>query len=242
MTTVNGLISDAAVRLGDSSNTIWSAAELLRYANTAQNELCRLTKCLWKQRYLNDQEGEGEAELPTDCLAVDRATWNSLPLDMFTTGNLQGKDKRYRTLEGRVLALGLDVGKVYKFRVPSISITSTQPDAHAPVTDAVENTRIEYFATPAALVAGAQIDLPSSYTKYIRHYVLWQAYQRNGPGQNEKLAKHYEARWLVGIARIQAVRSRLVDARTRYIGGGGKRRQSIARPVYPPEYGRIVRG
>lgn len=242
MKLVSELLSETAVRLGDSTNAIWTAAELLRYVNDAQSILCHETRCYWKQKYLNDQAGEGEAKLPTDFITIDRATWNALPLDIHSIYGLREMDKLYRTLEGEPLALGMDVGKLQKFRVPSVSITSTDPDSHAPITDEVRNTRVEYYATLPTLTSTSIVDLPESYAKYMRWYVLWHAYERDGPGQSPELAKHYQERWAVGLERIEAVKSRVQSARLRSIGGEGKPKRVIARPVYPASYGRIVRG
>jgi hypothetical protein len=242
MRLVSELLTECSVRLGDSSNLIWSSAELLRYVKDGLGNFCRDTLCIWKQAYLNDQDGQSEAEFPSDYLIADRATWGGRPLDIVAESAVAPVDHLYQSREGRVFGLIMS-GTRYarKWRVPSTSITSTNPDDHAPTTDSVDNTRLEYFAQHPTITASSVIDLPRSYAKTIRHYVLWKAYERNGPGQSPKLAIHYMQRWVAGVMRAKEIRSSLCAAMPSTLSGGERTRRRIARPIMPPEYGRIVR-
>lgn len=239
--TVNELLTGCSRRLGDSQNLIWTSAELLVYANAAQRQLCRETMCYWRQAYLNDQSGQGEAELPSDCLLPDRATWGGRSLDLQSIDSIRDADHLYQTNEGRVFALGVGpLGRVQKWNIPTDDASNANPDAHAPTTATVNNTRLEYFAIAPVLVSGGAIDLPQSYHKCLRWYTLHRAYERNGPGQSAKLAKHYETRWLVGLERVKMIRSELLSSMTRTLHPAGRGR-GVARPVLPPEYGRMSR-
>lgn len=239
--TVNELLDGCSKRLGDTQHLIWTAAELLGYANAAQRQLCRETLCYWRQTYLNDQEGEGEAELPANCILPDRATWGGRTLDLQSEDSVRAADQLYRTGEGRVFALAVgSLGRVRKWNIPTDSASDTDPDAHAPTTESINNTRLEYFATAPALAVGGAIDLPLSYHKCLRWYTLHRAYERNGPGQSDKLAKHYGLRWQVGLERVKMIRSELWSAMMRTLNPAGRGR-GVARPVLPPEYGRMTR-
>lgn len=242
MKTVADVVTTVSLKLGDSSNGIWTSAELTRYANDGYADLCGKTLCYWKQAYLNDQDGEGEAKLPSDFLEIDRATWNSKPLEIVSLNRLRGMDSMYGSIEGEPVALGMDIGTAHKFRVPNTTITSTNPDVHAPTVDEVQNTRLEYFAVPA--LDATNIDLPMSYVKAIEFYVQWKAYERSSPGQSIKLAQHFKLRYSIAVERIKSIRFFLPSAKIRVMGGNSQSRVSKKpqRPRMPWQYGKIVRG
>lgn len=242
MKTSTQIVTTISLKLGDSSNAIWTSAEITRYVTDAYVTLCRETLCYWKQVYLNDQAGVGECKLPTDFIEIDRATWNSKPLEIVSANRMRGMDTMYDSIEGEPVALGMDIGLVHKFRVPDTSITSTNPDVHAPTVDEVQNTRIEYFATPSLL--DANMDLPESYAKALEFFALWKAYEKASPGQSIKLAQHFKFRWTEAVARFKDTRYFLPSAKIRVMGGNSQSRVSKKpqRPRMPWQYGKIVRG
>jgi len=240
--TATEIITAISLKLGDSSNAIWSTAELTRYITDAYVTLCSETLCYWKQAYLNDQDGVGECKLPADFIEIDRAVWNAKPLEIVSANRLRGMDHRYDSIEGEPVALGMDIGYVHKFRVPNTSITSADPDVHAPTVDEVLNTRIEYFARPSLLTVN--MDLPESYAKALEFFALWKAYEKASPGQSIKLAQHFKFRWTVALERIKSIRFSLPSAKIRVMGGLSASRTSKKpqRPRMPWQYGKIVRG
>lgn len=106
-----------------------------------------------------------------------------------------------------------------------------------------KNVRVEHFRQGRALDSSASVcELPDRYAVYLRDYAMALCLGRRGPGQDLKLAAHFQQRWDRAIARIQR-RLQVVDAeRVSVIGGDG--RPSVSRPPRPSlpwQYGSRVR-
>lgn len=106
-----------------------------------------------------------------------------------------------------------------------------------------KNVRVEHARQGRPMDSGTAIcELPDRYALYLRDYVMAQCLGRRGPGQDMKLAAHFEQRWQRDLARI-ARRMQTVNAeRVGVIGGDG--RPSVSRPPRPSlpwQYGRTVR-
>jgi hypothetical protein len=99
------------------------------------------------------------------------------------------------------------------------------------------NTRIEFIRRPRIPTAASDIfDLPDHYLKYIRHYMMWQAYSRKGIGQDPQMAQHYEQRYKQGIGRVVLRMDSVYKAKLTRFGGGS------SGTVYSPRpYARLPR-
>lgn len=105
------------------------------------------------------------------------------------------------------------------------------------------NVRVEHFRHGRALDhAGAVCELPAPYVRYLRDYAQAQLLARRGPGQDLKLAAHFQQRWTRGLARL-AKRLDFVDReRTAVLGGDGRTLTTRPpRPQRPWAYGSVVR-
>jgi hypothetical protein len=104
------------------------------------------------------------------------------------------------------------------------------------------NFRIEFYRRGYAVESDSdEFEFSNSHCKYIRHYAMWKALIREGAGQDLKLAKHYEERWLIGINRIGDRKIKTVSNRTGVFGGETKRHGPPPKPVLPWSYGRMER-
>lgn len=89
------------------------------------------------------------------------------------------------------------------------------------------NTKIEHRRRgleARLLDMDSRIELPTIYTRYLMFYALWKLYGRKGPGQDLKLSKHFQARYLVGMTRIETRRRRVEQIRLLRMGGGENHR------------------
>lgn len=105
------------------------------------------------------------------------------------------------------------------------------------------NVRVEHHRVGRPLVRGTDVcELPDRYAQYLRDYVQARLLERAGPGQDLKLAAHFQARWVRHLARI-ADRLERVDAqRVPVLGGDGQSLTSRPpRPSRPWPYGSQVR-
>lgn len=245
MRSMSNVTTEAALRLGDSGNAIWTLAELQRYVKDGYDLLCRETLCLWSQTYLNDRAGQSDYVLPTDFVASDRATWNAKPMREISEGRLRTLDHQYQNesaTTGKPESYYIDgMRSLRKHPVPDTTVTTTA--ITFPTTAAVLNFRLEYFRLGADLSSYA-FEIPSSWTKTIRHYAMYKAYKRHGDGFNSKLYKHYQARWEFDLDDLRKARGTLVSSRRVIAGrrGTGTRGRRPPTPRLPWRYGRIVRG
>jgi hypothetical protein len=104
-----------------------------------------------------------------------------------------------------------------------------------------KNVRLEHFRLGRPFELGP-CELPTRYANYLWDYAMAAALLRPGPGQDVKLAAHFQERWQRNIARL-AKRVRSVDAETITVLGGEAITRSgrPPRPKLPSQYGSVVR-
>jgi hypothetical protein len=102
-----------------------------------------------------------------------------------------------------------------------------------------KNTRVEYFRL--GNLTDDQIEVPDRFVKYVEFYAQAKALERDGPGQDLKLAAHFDGRFVDGVRRMVA---RLADnrrARVATIGSVGRIPTVPALARLPYRYGRATR-
>lgn len=90
---------------------------------------------------------------------------------------------------------------------------------------------------------GFAFEIPQQYVKYIIFWAMHRALERDGPGQDLKLSKHYSDRYGLGIERIKA-RLRKVNKEQRLrMGSGGETDLpfNMGNPTLPHPFGPAVR-
>lgn len=98
------------------------------------------------------------------------------------------------------------------------------------------NTRIEFIRRPKVPVSATDIfDIPDHYLKYLRHYAMWQAFDRKGIGQDLLMAAHYKGRYEAGIGRVVLRMNAVYKAKLTRMGGAGNS------PYGPRPYARLPR-
>lgn len=223
-------------RLGDSTNVIWSNAEINRYIQEGYDRLLFSTQMLWKRAYSDDVDGTATYALPTDLQSVDRVMWNWRRIDAVTTRELIQADSAYRTTEGPVEAYSIEDDGVLTIR--KYPVPSQTPTAGADT----NNTRVEYFARGAALsVDGSTFEIPDRYVKYIRHFAMFRALERKGDGQDLELAQHWGQRFEQGQQRIRERMARVERTRIRVLSGDRGSGGPPPRPRLPVDFGTVVK-
>lgn len=82
----------------------------------------------------------------------------------------------------------------------------------------LRNTRIDYVKRPNVKQRG-HFELQDWDVRYLRFRALSEALNRDGPGQNKKLAKHYRERYDIGVA-MMAQRHASIREATNFVMGG----------------------
>lgn len=230
--TLANLRDDVEVRLGDSTNVVWTEAELGSYIKEGYDELVLTTEILWKRSTsaITDVAGTGTYALPTDFHKMDRVTWKKRRIDPWTAREARERTPYYLTTRGDVIAYVMELDGISKLRLINV------PSASA------SNTIIEYFRRGATLSTDATtLEIPDRYTDYIVFYALSRALEREGNGQDSKMAAHYLARYAEGLKRIKTRKSQAFSTRIGSFGGGSEPRRVPGLPQWPSTYGRPVR-
>ena len=102
------------------------------------------------------------------------------------------------------------------------------------------NTRVEYFRLGKDL-ASDQIELPDRFVKYVEFYAQAKCLERDGPGQDLKLAAHFMERFLEGERRMALRIGENRRAVTGKIGSSGRVPTKPALARLPWRYGRQIR-
>jgi hypothetical protein len=104
------------------------------------------------------------------------------------------------------------------------------------------NTKIEYSRHGLSMLDETdECELPPRYAKYLRHYAQYKALERNGDGQDTKLAGWWKSLYEAGVARMIKRKSSILSRKVTTLGGeqGHLTRPPTAR--LPWQYGYPVR-
>ncbi len=101
--------------------------------------------------------------------------------------------------------------------------------------------RVEYRRRGAELSWQQPFEIPDRYTVYVRHFALARTLEREGPGQNLKLAAHYQERYEAGVQRMLRRKQAMDFQKTSVLGGRPPSPGGPPRARLPWRYGTIVR-
>jgi hypothetical protein len=102
------------------------------------------------------------------------------------------------------------------------------------------NTRIEYFRLGRDLEE-YEFEIPARFVKYVEFYAQAKCLERDGPGQDLKLAAHFMERFLEGERRMALRIGENRRAVTGKIGSSGRVPTKPALARLPWRYGRQIR-
>lgn len=102
-----------------------------------------------------------------------------------------------------------------------------------------KNVRVEYYRQGKDL-DGSEFEIPDRYVKYVEMFTMARAREREGPGQDTKLAAHFDSRFQVGIRRLINRKQTAIKARVNRMGGGSDVQNTWpSRPSLPYHYPKI---
>lgn len=104
-----------------------------------------------------------------------------------------------------------------------------------------DNLRVEGFRAGLSVTQDSDsYELPDQYCRYLQWFVLFRAYDRDGPGQDVQLAQHYQQRWEGALELIALRLAQTRRARAGVFGEGFARGSStVAPPRLPWAYPRL---
>lgn len=101
--------------------------------------------------------------------------------------------------------------------------------------------RLEFRRRGEPLSDTNEFEIADRYTVYVRHYAQARALEREGPGQDLKLAKNFSDRYEAGIARMLERKKAMQYQRTYVMGGGDRTRKGPPLARLGWQYGPAVR-
>lgn len=101
--------------------------------------------------------------------------------------------------------------------------------------------RIEYRRRGADLSDTTPFEIPDRYTIYVRHYAQARALEREGPGQDLKLAENFNQRYEAGLLRMLVRKQAMQYQKTVVMGGSSKSQRGPHLARLPWQYGAPVR-
>jgi hypothetical protein len=190
-------------------------------------DLCpSVTTAAWESDYAEDYYPNATIRLPSDCLAVERVTWDDERIDPMTHADL-ASSATYRTTAGRPVGYLMDLEGTQSIRL------YPRPD------DKEGELSIEYYKRGVLSGSSSTFEIQDRYLKYLEHFAMAMAFARKGPGQDMKMAGHYMARYEAGVERVKA-RGRAAGRAMSYsLGSETELRRRPPRAQLPWNYGRV---
>jgi hypothetical protein len=103
------------------------------------------------------------------------------------------------------------------------------------------NTKIEYIRHGTAVDRPADtLELPDRYCKYLRHYAMASALERNGDGQDSELAAFWRGLYEASIGMVMKRKNTQNQRRTVQLGGATQQMKSPPLARLPWNYGKVV--
>ena len=220
-------------RLGDTTQSIWTAGEIDQYLQGGYDLLAAQTGVLWDRTYLSIKVGVALYVMPESLIEIERATYDDRRLEPLSIKELMARDSRFDIVTGQIDYYTCDEAPrtIRIYRLPAHNAFGAN------------DVRIEFRRRGAPLTDDAStFEIPDWMTKTVRFYAMWKALKREGTGQDLDLAKHYENRWLDGTKRIARRVSRVMAAKTLVMGEARPGMKRPPRPQLPWNYGKRVRG
>ena len=232
--TPNELATLILGELGDSDESIWTAAEIVGLIQDAIYEFKIKTLCDWQRAVLADVSGQATYAIP-DAMnfhQLDRAEYDYWVVSAKPVRVQMATNGYFETAGNRPFSLvmqGDGLRTLRKIGVPTASGSLFV---------------IEYFSmgdatgdTPDTDIA----DLPLRYLTYVAYKVKAEAYKRDGNGQSFKMSQFWQGRYEDGLEMMYRRRERMYRRRISNIGSDGKvpegsrRRDPGSLPAYYPK-------
>lgn len=173
--------------------SLWTAEQLARFEAQAEESFCNETKCLIERVCLSIVSGTSLYTLPDEVIDIRRVTYRGIRIYPMSHRNsrkyfdgLNPSGTPYNYIFDNLGSLVIKL-----FPTPIESITSIATGLYSP---SVVQARciVEYYRSPD----GIRFKLPTYFRRrFLKAFVLKQAFLAEGKGQNLKAAKYWSAKW-----------------------------------------------
>lgn len=207
--------------LGDSTRTIWSSAEVDRYIQQGYNQFCLDTELLWRRYELGDVADQATYTVPTELYKLERVEWNNYRIPPLTSADLENRYPAFESQTGPA--------RGYTASGDGLRTIRRVPAAAASDLDILV---LEYTRRGATLSTSQGVELPDRYAAAVRFFALYRCWEREGDGQDPKLALHFKTRYDDAVRRAVLRRGGIRSKRVGQFGPGVTQRFG---PPPPPQ-------
>lgn len=182
------LASAVLTMMGDDAESLWTASDLYAYIQDGVYDFQRKTLCTWRRTPIGDIENQATYALPTDFYHLDRVEYDGWLCTSVSPRDAMSNRGRFESTGNRPLSFMMSGDGLRVIRKLGV-----------PVEDAPDKFYVEYFAAGPELDDETEIPLPSRYLRYLSFYVMAQAYESDGDGQNMELSNFWQAWYERGV-------------------------------------------
>lgn len=197
--TPSDVLSRVRDQLVEGTAGFWTDAELYRYMSDGESEINNMVECYRVSSTDTTVTGTSGYTLPTDCVAVTRLTYDSVPLKLVSRREMDALDMPGyggSTKSGQPTHWYMYEGMAYLWPVPS----------------AAKTIEYDYVASPPAITtASSQFAIPRQFHIPIQDYTLYRAFTKD---QDAGRAEWHKREYMQGT-----MDARMREQRRRWAGG-----------------------
>lgn len=235
--------------------TIWSEFFLNQLAEDAEQQINQDVQCIFEKCYLPTTKGISQYTLPSFVRGLRRITWLAKMLDPVSweemtqltpatvvIGNPENLQYSEETVVSRPLYYAMNPTAPYTIRL------FPTPDLTLGIgTNAYITIPNEQYCVISYWRSTEGVGLTTSLPKYIdrrsrKAYILWKAYEAEGPGQNLKASEYYGKKYAFLMERFRLINSGCFVGKKYQLGDGMLEINNFRypRPTLNPRFERVI--
>lgn len=236
--------------------SIWSDQYLQQLESDASDYILNEVACLYAKFYLPVTFGTSVYTLPSLCKSILRVTWQGKKLDPLSWDELTiitpatvvvNSITREETSISRPQWYAMHPTNIHDIRLyptpdESFDQVPSSDDPYSPILNESHCTISCWrYVDPVGIDPTAKIPA-YIYRRTVKAYVLWKAFNQEGPGQNLTASKYYKGKldWL--IERFRIINSGTFVSKKYTLGGGDSDLENwrYPKPVWPSNFERVI--
>lgn len=221
----------------------FSDTQISKWANDYEKELCSKENLIADRFALEVTSNVSEYELPnyiTNIRCVLYKGYMVYPKGF--QASIMMNDSPFQSINSNrpieYIASGKGLRIIKFFPSPSETIATINGDLWNINADN-NGVIIEFYRTPSLI--NENLRLPEWNRRYLlKDYICWKAFSNEGKDQDLKAATYYTLRMGEGVEYLKVIKDNMYQASVNVLNPVDNRREALARPVLPSNFGTIV--